>query len=544
MGIFLIVSGCQALPEQESIMASTDLVEGISADSLLEHIKILASDDFEGRAPGSRGEEKTIEYLTDQFSSFGLLPGNPDGTWVQKVSLVGITPVDGSTLTVRTEDQSRVFEPGTDYVAWTKRIVEKVDLGGELVFVGYGALAPEYEWDDFKGVDVQGKVLLMLVNDPPIEDIFGGKAMTYYGRWTYKLEVAAELGAEGAFVIHESEPAGYPWEVVGSNPLSESFDLVTHNRNMDRASVEGWMQVETAKTIFEMAGLDFDEQKSLAAQRTFQPVSLGLQAETTIVNTFRTVDSNNFLARLEGKEAPDEVVIYVAHWDHLGVDPMLTGDQIFNGAADNATGTAGLLELAKAFSLSGERPRRSVVFLAVTAEEQGLLGSRYYTKSPLYPPGNTVAVINMDVLNTWGRTRDLTVVGMGQSELDQVGIDAAGQQGRVLIPDPEPEKGFYYRSDHFSFARIGVPAFYADPGVDYIGKERGYGIRKREEYSAEDYHRPSDEVKADWDLTGAIEDLDFFYRMGYGLATSSDWPAWSETSEFRAIREAQMKTNR
>ena len=225
-------------------MASTDLVEGISADSLLEHIKILASDDFEGRAPGSRGEEKTIEYLTDQFSSFGLLPGNPDGTWVQKVSLVGITPVDGSTLTVRTEDQSRVFEPGTDYVAWTKRIVEKVDLGGELVFVGYGALAPEYEWDDFKGVDVQGKVLLMLVNDPPIEDIFGGKAMTYYGRWTYKLEVAAELGAEGAFVIHESEPAGYPWEVVGSNPLSESFDLVTHNRNMDRASVEGWMQVE------------------------------------------------------------------------------------------------------------------------------------------------------------------------------------------------------------------------------------------------------------------------------------------------------------
>ena len=544
MGVFLLVSACQAPLEEPPTETSLDVVEGMDADSLLERVRRLASDDFAGRAPGSRGEEKTIEYLTEQFSSLGLLPGNPDGTWVQKVPLVGITPAKGSTLTVRAGDQSRVFEPGRDYVAWTKRVVEQVDLDGELVFVGYGASAPEHEWDDFKDIDVQGKVLLMLVNDPPGEDIFGGKAMTYYGRWTYKLEIAAQRGAAGAFVIHEAEPAGYPWEVVGSGPFSESFDLVTTDRNMGRVSVEGWMQRATAEAIFEMAGLDFDEQKHAAAQRTFQPVFLGARAQIAITNTLRTIDSNNFLALLEGEGAPDEVVMYVAHWDHLGTDPAMSGDQIFNGAADNATGTAGLIELATAFSLSGERPRRSVLFLAVTAEEQGLLGSRYYAETPLYSPAKTVAAINMDVLNTWGRTRDLTVVGVGQSELDQVASEAASQQGRVLMPDPEPEKGFYYRSDHFSFAKAGIPAFFADPGVEYIGKEEGYGIQKREQYTAEDYHKPSDEVKADWDLSGAVEDLSFFYRMGHRLAMSSEWPAWSETSEFRGIREAQMSTNR
>ena len=519
-------------------------MEGVDPGSLLERVRTLASDEFEGRAPGSPGEKKTINYFTEQFDSLGLVPGNPDGTWVQRVPLVGITPTEGSTLTVRVGDQSKVFEPGRDYTAWTKRVVEQVDLDGELVFVGYGTSAPEYDWDDFKDVEVRGKVLLMLVNDPPGEDIFGGAAMTYYGRWTYKFEIAAKRGAAGAFVIHETKAAGYPWEVVGSSPFSESFDLVTADRNMGRVSVEGWMQRTTAEAIFEMVGLDFDEQKQAAAHRAFQPVSLGATAKTLITNTLRTIDSNNFLAKLEGEEVPDEVVMYVAHWDHLGTDPTMSGDQIFNGAADNATGTAGLLELAAAFTRSGGRPRRSVVFLAVTAEEQGLLGSRYYAETPLYPLAKTVAAINMDVLNTWGRTRDLTIIGMGQSELDQVAAEAASQQGRVLMPDPEPEKGFYYRSDHFSFAKVGIPAFYADPGVEYIGKPMGYGIEKREQYTAENYHAPSDEVKDDWDLSGAVEDLNFFYRMGHRLATNSEWPAWSETSEFRAIREAQMGTDR
>ena len=542
LSLLLLVSACQGPPGQTPAEPGPDWVEGIDASSLLEHVRTLASDEFEGRAPGSPGEEKTIAYLTEQFSILGLVPGNPDGTWVQKVPLVGITPGEGSTLTVRGGGQSRVFEPGSDYVASTTRVVEQVDLDGELVFVGYGATAPEYDWDDFKDVDVRGKVLLMLVNDPPHEEIFGGDAMTYYGRWTYKFEIASERGAAGAFVIHETGPAGYPWEVIGSSPFSESFNLVSADRNMGRVSVEGWIQRSTAESIFEMAGLDFDEQKQAASERAFEPVSLGLLAQTQINNTLRTIDSNNIVAKLEGTDAPDEVVMYVAHWDHLGTDPSRSGDQIFNGAADNATGTAGLLELANAFSRSGERPRRSILWLAVTAEEQGLLGSRYYGENPLYPAAKTVAAINMDVLNTWGRTRDLTIVGMGQSELDQVATEAARQQGRVLTPDPEPEKGFYYRSDHFSFAKVGIPAFYADPGVEYIGKPEGYGIEKREQYTAEDYHAPSDEVKDDWDLSGAVEDLSFFYRMGHRLATSTAWPAWSETSEFRAIREAQMGT--
>ena len=540
LSLLLLVSACQGPPGHTPAEPGPDWVEGIDASSLLEHVRTLASDEFEGRAPGSPGEEKTIAYLTEQFSMLGLVPGNPDGTWVQKVPLVGITPAEGSTLTVRGGGQSRVFEPGSDYVASTTRVVEQVDLDGELVFVGYGATAPEYDWDDFKDVDVRGKVLLMLVNDPPHEEIFGGDAMTYYGRWTYKFEIASERGAAGAFVIHETGPAGYPWEVIGSSPFSESFNLVSADRNMDRVSVEGWIQRSTAEAIFEMAGLDFDEQKQAASERAFEPVSLGLSAQTQINNTLRTIDSNNIVAKLEGTDAPDEVVMYVAHWDHLGTDPSRSGDQIFNGAADNATGTAGLLELANAFSRSGERPRRSILWLAVTAEEQGLLGSRYYGENPLYPAAKTVAAINMDVLNTWGRTRDLTIVGMGQSELDQVATEAARQQGRVLTPDPEPEKGFYYRSDHFSFAKVGIPAFYADPGVEYIGKPEGYGIEKREQYTAEDYHAPSDEVKDDWDLSGAVEDLGFFYRIGHRLATSTAWPAWSETSEFRAIREAQM----
>ena len=542
LSLLLLASACQPPPPggQTPAEPSRDRVEGIDASSLLEHVRTLASDEFEGRAPGSPGEEKTIAYLTEQFSMLGLVPGNPDGTWVQKVPLVGITPAEGSTLTVRGGGQSRVFEPGSDYVASTTRVVEQVDLDGELVFVGYGATAPEYDWDDFKDVDVRGKVLLMLVSDPPHEEIFGGDAMTYYGRWTYKFEIASERGAAGAFVIHETGPAGYPWEVIGSSPFSESFNLVSADRNMDRVSVEGWIQRSTAEAIFEMAGLDFDEQKQAASERAFEPVSLGLSAQTQINNTLRTINSNNIVAKLEGTDAPDEVVMYVAHWDHLGTDPSRSGDQIFNGAADNAIGTAGLLELANAFSRSGERPRRSILWLAVTAEEQGLLGSRHYGENPLYPAAKTVAAINMDVLNTWGRTRDLTIVGMGQSELDQVAADVARQQGRVLTPDPEPEKGFYYRSDHFSFAKVGIPAFYADPGVEYIGKPEGYGIEKREQYTAEDYHAPSDEVKDDWDLSGAVEDLGFFYRIGHRLATSTAWPAWSETSEFRAIREAQM----
>ena len=512
---------------------------GIDAEALLAATRTLSSDEFEGRAPGSAGEEKTIAFLTEQFSNLGLAPGNPDGTWVQKVPLVGITPSAGDTLTVSSARTSETLEPNTDYVAWTKHVVDEVQVDAEFVFVGYGAVAPEYDWDDFEDVDVTGKILLFLVNDPPVENTFGGRAMTYYGRWTYKHEIAAAKGAAGSLVIHETGPAGYPWEVVGNSPHSESFDLVAPDRNLSRAAVEGWIQRAAAERIFEMAGLDFEDTKLQAAERSFRPIPLGVTGATRVRNTLRTIDSHNFVAKLDGTSAPDEIVMYVAHWDHLGKDESLAGDQIFNGAADNASGTAALIELARAFSQAAEPPRRSIVFLAVTAEEQGLLGSRHYGENPLYPAAQTVAALNMDVLNTWGRTRDLTIVGMGQSQLDQVAAEVGERLGRTLNPDPEPEKGFYYRSDHFSFAKAGIPAFYADPGIDYLDKPAGYGIEKREQYTAEDYHKPSDEVKPDWDLSGALEDLLFMHAMGRQLADSEEWPAWSETSEFRAIREAQ-----
>jgi len=532
-----------ASPSESPSPSSLGVPAGVSADTLLDEISTLASDEFEGRLPGSQGEERTVEYLVERFSAAGAVPGNPDGTWVQGVPLVGITPAAGATLDVSRGEEARSFQPGADYVAYTKRVVDEVALDGEFVFVGYGAVAPEYDWDDFKGMDVRGKILLFLVNDPPLEDIFGGRAMTYYGRWTYKHEIAAERGAAGAFVIHEEGPAGYPWEVIGGSPHGEQFDLVAEDRNMGRAAVEGWVQRATAEALFAMAGLDFETEKAKAAERGFRPVPLGVRGRTAIRNTLREVTSRNVVAKVEGEGAPDELVIYSAHWDHLGRDTSLEGDQIFNGAADNATGTAGLVELARAFAQAPQRPRRSVLFLAVTAEEQGLLGARYYAENPLYSPADTVAAINMDVLNQWGRTRDLTVVGMGQSELDEIAGAAAQALGRVLVPDPEPEKGFYYRSDHFQFAKAGIPAFYADPGIDYLDKPEGYGLQKREEYTSTDYHAVSDEVKPDWDLSGAVEDLAFFYHFGASLAARNDWPQWSETSEFRAIREAQRPSS-
>ena len=532
--------GEDASSSTDVVSAPAEIAAGISAETLLATTEMLASDDFEGRAPGSAGEEKTLAYLTEQFSELGVAPGNPNGTWVQEVPLVGITPLPGDGLVVSSGSATRTLQPGADYVAATKHVVDEVEVtDAEFVFVGYGAVAPEYDWNDFGETDVSGKILLFLVNDPPLRDAFGGSAMTYYGRWTYKHEIAADMGAAGSLVIHEDGPAGYPWEVVGSAPYGESFDLVAADDNLSRATIEGWVTRATAVTLFEMAGLDFEQAKQQAAERGFEPIALGVTGTTRVRNDLRRIDSRNFLAKIEGSEAPDEVVMYVAHWDHLGRDDSLEGDQIFNGAADNATGTAGLVELARAFVQAPEPPRRSVVFLAVTAEEQGLLGSKHYGENPVYPAAQTVAALNMDVLNQWGRTRELTIVGMGQSALDEVAADVADQLGRSLAPDPEPEKGFYYRSDHFSFAKVGIPAFYADPGVDYLDKPPGYGLDKREEYTANDYHKVSDEVKPDWDLSGALEDLTFMYQMGARLAGGDEWPEWSETSEFRAVREAQ-----
>jgi Zn-dependent M28 family amino/carboxypeptidase len=515
----------------------------INEQAVLDDTKVLSSDEYEGRGPGTRGEELTVAYLIDQFQKAGLKPGNTDGTYVQTVPLVGITPTPAP-LIFEKDGRRQTLQWRDDVVAWTKHVADSASLEkSELVFVGYGTVAPEFQWDDYKGVDVKGKTLVMLVNDPPLPDdkVFGGRAMTYYGRWTYKYEIGAEKGAAGVLLIHETEPAGYPFDVVQSK-VTEQFDLVTPDKNMGRVAIEGWITLEQGRSLLKMAGQNFDELKQRAATREFKPVPLGVHASMTIKNTLRTVQSKNVVAKLEGRELKDEYVIYTAHWDHLGIGPAVNGDRIYNGAKDNAVGTAGLLEIARAFTKLRQPPRRSVLFLAVTAEEQGLLGSQYYSVTPIYPLAKTAATINMDGPNTYGRTRDLTLIGYGASDLDDYAREAASEQGRTIRPDPEPEKGYYYRSDHFNFAKQGVPSLYADEGVEFVGKPPEYGEKVRADYTNRDYHMPSDVVKPDWDLGGAREDFQLFFAVGYRVAEADRFPEWKPGNEFKAKRDAMLQS--
>jgi len=516
----------------------------ISADSLLADIRILASDSLLGRAPGTLGEDRTVVFLEQRFRALGLGPGNPDGSYIQKVPLVGITPDPSTSLTFERSGARRTLKFKDDVVAWTKRVADSAGVSrSPVLFVGYGIEAPEFTWDDFKGLDATGKTLIMLVNDPPLADStqFGGRAMTYYGRWTYKYEQGMRHRAGAVLIVHETEPAGYPFAVV-QGKTGEQFDLVTPDKNQRRAAIEGWISLDQAKALFRMAGLNFDAEKGKAATREFKPVDLGVTASMTIKNRLRTVDSRNVVARLEGSDPArkNEYVIYTAHWDHFGVGDPVNGDSIYNGALDNASGTAALLSLARAFKALSAPPKRSILFLAVTAEEQGLVGSQYYSIAPLHPLSKTIADINIDGLNLAGQTRDLTVIGLGASELDDYIRDAASEQGRTLRPDPEPEKGYYYRSDHFNFAKQGVPALYTEAGVDYVGKPADYGMKVRERYVAEDYHKPSDEVKPGWDLSGAVDDLKLLFTVGVRVADAARYPEWRPGNEFRAIREKQL----
>ena len=533
--------------------AAEPALPAIDGAAVLEHTKVLASDAFEGRAPGTRGEDLTVAYLVERLRKIGLQPGNPDGTWVQKVPLVGTTVQGSPTLTFRKGATERRLAWRDDYVAWTKRVTEHVSLdASDLVFVGYGVQAPEFQWDDYKGVDLRGKTMVVLVGDPPVPDpakpgaldpkTFGGKAMTYYGRWSYKYEMGAKLGAAGVLIVHETEPAGYPFAVV-QGKTTEQFDLETADGNAGRAAVEGWISLEPAKALFRMAGQDFDALEKKAAARDFRPVPLGATASVSLVNTIRKVPSANVAARIEGSDPArkDEWVIYTTHWDHFGIGPAVNGDSIYRGAIDNASGTGGQIEVARAMNAATPRPRRSVLFLFVTGEEQGLLGSTAYAERPLYPLAKTVAVLNSDGLNVHGRTRDLTIVGLGLSDLDDVLQEAATAQGRIVRPDPTPEKGSYYRSDHFPFARKGVPSVNAGGGIEYVGRPPGYGTKVQEDYVRNDYHKPSDAVRPDWDLSGAVEDLDLYLRVGYELASGSSWPDWKQGAEGKPLREAMMK---
>ena len=532
--------------------ALTPALAAIRGDSVLARIKVLASDAFEGRAPGTPGEDKTVAYLTEQFKAMGLAPGNPDGTYIQDVPLLGFkaTAVSGA-LTVR--GKTLDLKGIDDWVAVSRRQARKVDvIHSEVVFVGYGVVAPEYGWDDYKGVDVTGKTLIMLVNDPPVPDpkdaskldpeTFKGKAMTYYGRWSYKYEIATEKGAAAALIIHEPGPAGYPYAVV-QGWAHENFDIATPGKAVERVAIEGWLSLEKGKELLAAAGQDFDTLKKAAAKRDFRPVPLNTKADLSVSNAMREVKSRNVMAKLEGSDPSlaKEFVIYTAHWDHLGRDDALKPDPIFNGAADNASGTAALLEIAQAFTKVAPRPKRSILFLAVTAEEKGLLGAKFYATHPLYPLEKTLADLNMDVINLWGRTKDLSSLGLGQSTLDDAIADAAKAQGRVVVGDAEPEKGLFYRSDHFEFVKEGVPAVNARGGVDYVGRPAGYGRAKRAEYTKNDYHKVSDEVKPDWDLSGAVEDLRLYTEVGYRIAQGAGYPEWKPGAEFRARRQAMLQ---
>jgi len=520
-----------------------DALAAITAEGLAAQIDTLSSDAFEGRAPSSPGEERTVTYLETEFEKLGLEPGN-EGSWVQEVPLVSLTANPDAKLTIQAPDRRFVFDYGSDFMAWTKRVVGIVSVvRSEMVFVGYGVVAPEWGWNDYEGTDVRGKTVVILVNDPGFArkdtSLFDGRAMTYYGRWTYKYEEAARQGAAAALIVHETEPAGYPWEVVVDSWKGVQFDLVREDEGKSRVAVEGWIQGDRARELFRAAGFDYDSLKLRADQRGFKPVPLGFQASVALRNTVRRSVSRNVVGVLPGSRRPNEVVIYMAHWDHLGRDTTREGDQIFNGALDNASGTSGLLELAKAFTSLPTPPARSVVFLSVTAEEKGLLGSAYYGTHPIWPPAETVAAINMDGLDIYGRMRDIVVVGYGKSQLDDYLTRAAQTQGRRVEPDPEPEKGFYYRSDHFSLAKVGIPALYTDAGVETIEHGAEWARARRDEYTAQRYHKPSDEYDPSWDLSGAVEDLQLLFDVGYWLATGKDWPNWREGTEFKAARDAQ-----
>ncbi len=534
-----------ALVAAAGAIAASSRDATISPERMVATVQYLASDDLQGRGPGTPGEKKAVAYIADQLKQMGCAPGNPDGTYTQKVPMYGFEVTNAPSLAVRGKDGAmKQYAAGEQFVGWTLRQVAETSVqDGDLVFVGYGIDAPEYQWNDFK-TDVRGKVIVMLVNDPPLADaaLFGGKAMTYYGRWTYKFEQAAAVGAAGAILVHNTNDAGYPWAVVENSWSGEQFDVVRADKGASRCAFESWITEDAARDLFAAAGRSFDDDKKAACAREFQPVSLGMTASVAVKARSRTIESANVVAKVAGTgKLADEWIIYTAHWDHLGIGKPADGDSIYNGALDNASGVAGVMEIARAFA-GHQRPiQRSVLFVFTTGEESGLLGATHYAEHPLYPLAKTIAEINVDGLNIWGRTEDIVVVGYGQSDLEETLAEVIAPANRRIAPDSEPEKGYYYRSDHFPFAKKGVPALYADSGVEYRDRPAGWGLERRKEYVAERYHKPQDEYSTTWDLSGAAEDMDALFKVGLTVANSERAPQWSEKSEFRRAREAMMK---
>lgn len=526
----------------------------IDGARVLGDIATLSSDDFEGRSPGTPGEQRTVDFLVEQLKSYGLKPGNPDGTYVQAVPMSGYTATPA--LTLSSPAGTRELRFPDDYVAMSfSGDAHAIATDSELVFVGYGVVAPEYGWDDYKEADLRGKTLVMLINDPPVPDrkhpgqldpaMFGGKAMTYYGRWTYKYEMAAKLGAAAAIIIHETEPAAYPYSVVRNSWGKENFALRAAGTNPDYPPIAGWLQLDAAQAVLASAGHSYAELKAKALSRDFRPIPLGIRANFDVATVQRSVDSRNVVALLEGSDPKlrAETIVYSAHWDHFGWDPKLPGgkhEQVYHGAVDNASGVASVLAIARAFSTAPVRPRRSILFLLTTAEERGLLGARYYAQHPLYPLERTLADLNIDGNPGYGRTRDVSVVGAGKSTLEDLAAAGAARQGRVTRPDPRPEHGGFYRADQLEFARHGVPVLFLDYGTDFVGKPAGAGAQRLQQYIDRDYHQVTDTVQPDWDMAGAVENIQLMYGIGAELAAGAPYPVWKPGAEFKAIRERAL----
>lgn len=513
----------------------------VSGEVYAQHLAALADDAFEGRKPGSAGEEKTVAYLVEQFRRLGLVP--LDGAdFVQAVPLVEIAPLPDPQLRFATPRGEQVTTFGEDAVVFTKRQVPAAAIdASQVVFVGYGVVAPEYGWNDYAGVDMQGKTALILINDPGFatddQTLFRGRALTYYGRWTYKFEEAARQGAAAAIIVHETGPAAYGWATVVNSWANPQLDMQVPDARGGRVAIEGWVTRERAAALLAAAGQDFEALKKAANARGFRPMALPVTATASVRNSLRASASANVIAAIRGSRRPGEAVFYMAHWDHLGRTQGGEGDQTFNGAVDNATGVAGLLAIADAFRRAPQPPGRTVVFLAVTAEEQGLLGSEYYVAHPLVPLAQTVAVLNMDALYFGGRTRDVRVVGAGASELERYLAEEAVRRGITPLPESQPEKGHFYRSDHFNFAQAGVPALYLKTGVDDVAGGLAAGAAREADFVAHRYHQVGDEYAPGMPLEAGLEVLDLLHAIGHRLANESAFPNWERGSEFRAARD-------
>ena len=510
--------------------------QDISAEKLHQHVKTLSSDNFGGRLPTSDGEQKTLDYLTKEFTKAGFKPA-VNGSFLQPVELTEITADSDMSLTVKGNGLTTSFTYVTEMVLGTSRVSKSESIkDSEIVFVGYGINAPEHNWNDYKGLDVKGKTVVILVNDPGFEsdnpDLFTGTTMTYYGRWTYKYEEASRQGAAAAIIVHETAPASYGWSVVTNGWTGPQYGLYAEDGNKDRVQLEGWLTAESADKLFAQAGLSFKEYKQKAMKAPINK-SLGLGATAKVTSIIKRSTSYNFVATLPGSKTPDEHVLLTGHWDHIGTNEALEGDKIYNGAHDNATGIGGIIEIANAFSSLDKAPQRSITVIATTAEEQGLLGSKYYAEHPIYPLNKTVAVLNLDSLNILGSTTDMIVKGKGKSEIELYLKKAANKQDRVLVKENNPAAGSYYRSDHFNFAKVGVPALYAGGGGDPINEQMAAYRAEMLPNMKKCYHQVCDEYNPNWNFSGAIEDLQVTFDTIHQIADSEDWPKWLKASEFQ-----------